>query len=99
MTCRLIETIMKLWKTSLEVKVRNRTVKSILIDIKKGFLQGDKYSPNGFCCSEMPIEMLLQETGGYKMGPSGNRNVKRTHSLFIDDLKTYQENHVKSYNW
>ena len=25
------------------------------------------------------------------MGPSGQRLVKRTHSLFIDDLKTYQE--------
>ena len=29
------------------------------------------------------------------MGPSGNREVIRTHSLFIDDLKVYQENHAK----
>ena len=27
------------------------------------------------------------------MGPPGQRLVKRTHSLFIDDLKTYQESH------
>ena len=27
------------------------------------------------------------------MGRPGKRNIKRTHSLFIDDLKTYQENH------
>ena len=27
------------------------------------------------------------------MGQPGNRIVKRTHSLFVDDLKVYQENH------
>jgi hypothetical protein len=26
------------------------------------------------------------------MGEPGNRLVKRTHSLFVDDLKVYQEN-------
>ena len=27
------------------------------------------------------------------MGTPGERNVKRTHSLFVDDLKAYQESH------
>ena len=27
------------------------------------------------------------------MSPPGNRDVRRTHSLFIDDLKVYQESH------
>ena len=27
------------------------------------------------------------------MGPRGNRDVSRTHSLFFDDLKVYQESH------
>ena len=27
------------------------------------------------------------------MGESGNRVVKRTHNLFVDDLKVYQESH------
>ena len=27
------------------------------------------------------------------MGQSGKRDVTRTHSLFVDDLKVYQENH------
>ena len=27
------------------------------------------------------------------MGPSENRNVSQTHSLFVDDWKVYQENH------
>ena len=26
---------------------------------------------------------------GYRMGEPGNRIVKRTHSLFVDDLKVY----------
>ena len=39
--------------------------------------------------------MLLKESDGYKMGPPGKREIKRTHSLFIDDLKTYQQNHQK----
>ena len=29
------------------------------------------------------------------MGQPGERSVKRTHSLFIDGLKVYQENHKK----
>ena len=30
---------------------------------------------------------------GYRMGQPGKRDVKRTHNLFVDDLKLYQENH------
>ena len=29
----------------------------------------------------------------YRMGPPRSRDVSRTHSLFIDDLKVYQESH------
>ena len=39
--------------------------------------------------------MLIGQSNGYMMGPPGNRNLKRTHSLFIDDLKLYQQNHWK----
>ena len=39
--------------------------------------------------------MMLEETDGYKMGQPGERDLKRTHSLFINDLKVYQENHQK----
>ena len=27
------------------------------------------------------------------MGPPGCRDISQTHSLFVDDLKQYQENH------
>ena len=39
--------------------------------------------------------MLLERTEGYRMGPPGNREVIRTHSLFIDDLKVYQKNYAR----
>ena len=32
------------------------------------------------------------------MGQQGEQGVKRTHSLFVDDLKVYQENHQKLVN-
>ena len=59
----------------------------------KGFLQGDSYSPVGFCLTEVHVAMLIEETDGYTMGQRGEARVKRTHSLFFDNLKIYQENH------
>ena len=89
--CRLSETLMKKWKTRLEVCTKGE--KKISRWISTGFLQGDSLSPVGFFLSEVPIGMLLNETKRYMMGMPVNRTVIRTHSLFIDDLKVYQENH------
>ena len=50
----------------------------------------------GFCLTEVPVAMLLEQTDGYKMGKPGEQNHKRTHCLFIDDLKVYQENDKES---
>ena len=58
-----------------------------------GFLEGDSYSYVGFRISKIPICKLLQESKGYRMGQPGKRDVKRTHSLFADDLEVYQESH------
>ena len=63
------------------------------IDIKCGFLQSDSYSPVEFCITEIPIAKLLEQSKGYRMGEPGKRDVSRTHSLFVDDLKVYQETH------
>ena len=87
--------LMKGWKTRLEVTDKGETKISRWIKIRKGFLQGDSYSPVGFCITEVPITMMLEETDGYKMGQPGKRDLKRTHRMFIDDLKVYQENHQK----
>ena len=58
-------------------------------------MQGDSYSPVGFCLTEVPIAMLLDETEEYKLGQPGKRCIKRIQSLFIDDLEVYQEIHQK----
>ena len=65
----------------------------IWINIMCGFLQDDNYSPVGFCISKIPVCNQLQESKGCCMGKPGKRDVKGTHSLFVDDLKVYQENH------
>ena len=80
------------WKTRLEVTGKGKVKTSRWIKIRKGFLQGNSYSPVGFCLTEVPIAMMLEETDVYKMGQPGERDLTRTHSFFIDDLKVYQEN-------
>ena len=62
----VIREIMKGWKTRLEVKDDgNIKVSSRWINIRKGFLQGDSYSPMGFCLTEVPVAMLLEQTDGW----------------------------------
>ena len=90
---KLISNIMELRKTRLEIWRKGEKMKSRWINISCGFLQGDSYSPVGFCISEIPVCRLLQQSRGYRMGPPGSRDVSRTHSLFVDDLKVYQESH------
>ena len=90
---RLIVDLMGKWKTRLEIWNGNEKMTSRWIRILCGFLQGDSYSPVGFCITEIPVCILLQHSRGYRMGEPGNRVIKRTHSLFVDDLKVYQESH------
>ena len=89
----LLKALMVKWKTRLEVWNDGQKQVSRWIQIVCGFVQGDSYSPVGFCLTEVLVGKLLKASKGYKMGRPGQRNIKRTHSLFIDDLKTYQENH------
>ena len=85
--------LMEKWKIRLEIWSRGEKLTSRWIDISCGFLQGDIYSPAGFCISEIPVCLLLQQSKGYRIAPPGCRDISRTHSLFVDDLKQYQENH------
>ena len=91
----VLSQLMEGWKTRLEVTCKGKVKTSRWIRIRRGFLQGDSYSPVGFCLTEVPIALMLDETDGYKMGQPGERKLTRTHSFFIDDLKVYQENHQK----
>ena len=90
---KLISNLMELWKTRLEIWSKGEKITSRWINISCRFLQGDSYSPVGFCISEIPVCRLLQQSRGYRMGSPGGRDVSRTHSLFVDDLKVYQESH------
>ena len=49
----------------------------------------------GFCLTQVHAAVLMAQSDECIMGPPGNRNLKRTHSLFINDLKVYQQNHCK----
>ena len=89
----LLKALMVKWKTRLEVWNDGQKQVSRWIQIVCGFLQRDSYSPVGFCLTEVTVCKLLKALKGYKMGRPGKRNMKCTHSLFIDNLKTYQENH------
>ena len=91
----VISKLMEGWKTRLEINQDGKVTTSRVINIVKGFLQGNSYSPVGFCLTEVPVAMLIDESDGYKMGLKGEERVKRTHSLFVDDLKIYQESHQK----
>ena len=89
----LLRQVMRYWKTWLEIWNEGEKKVSSWINIMCGFLQEDSYSPVGFGLPEVPVCKLLQETKGYRMGQPGKREVKWTHSLFINDLKVYQESH------
>ena len=89
----LLRELMNKWKTRLELWKDGEKCVSRWIDIKCGFLQGDSYSSVGFCITEIPIAKLLEQSKGYRMGEPGKRAVNRTHCLFVDDLKVYQESH------
>ena len=91
----VITKLMEGWKTKLEVTENGKTVTSRIMNFKKVFLQGDSYSPVGFCLTEVPVAMLIQETDVYNMGERGGERVKRTHSLFVNDLKICQESHQR----
>ena len=92
----VISKLMEGWKPRLEINQDGQVTTSRVTNIVKGFLQGDSYSPVGFCLTEAPVAMLIEESDGYKMGQKGEKRMKRMHSVFVDDLKIYQESHQNS---
>ena len=83
--------LMEGWKIRLEVTEDGKVLTTRKINIRKGFLQGDSYFPVGFCLTEIPISLLIEETDGYTIGQRDKDRVKRQQILFIDDIKIYQE--------
>ena len=58
----VLKQLMDGWKTKLEVNDGVKIETSRWVRTLKVFLQGDSYSPVGFCLTEGPIAMLLDET-------------------------------------
>ena len=93
---KVVNAIIKLmegWKTRLEVTVDGKVLTNRTINIRKDFWQGDSYSPVGFCLTEVHVSVLIEEADGHTIGRTGEEKVKRTHSLFMDNLQIYQESH------
>ena len=86
----VIKEVTKEYKTCQEVRKGGKLLRSQYVDIKKRVCQGDTYSPVRFCCTEIPVMTLLEESHGYKIDPPAKREILNTHSLSIDGLKTYQ---------
>ena len=82
---KMVNVIVKLmqgWKTRLEVTEDGNVLTSRKINIRKGFLQGDSYSPVGLCLTEVPISLLIEETDMYTMGQIKKKVKKNTQPIY-----------------
>ena len=70
-------------KTRLEVTENRNTLASRKIKIRKGFLRRDSYSPIGFCLTDLPIPVLIEETEGYAMGQRDKEKVKTSAACLL----------------
>ncbi|XP_044758044.1 uncharacterized protein LOC123316095 [Coccinella septempunctata] len=84
----LLSYLMNTWRTTLLVKTVKGTIRSGLVDIKRGIFQGDTLSCIWFCLALNPLSKLLNNTNyGYVINKQ--RGVRISHRLYIDDLKIY----------
>lgn len=72
------------WKTRLVIWKDGGKSISGWNDIMCGFLQGDTYSPMGFCVSEISKNTV---------GTTRKAKYEAYYSLFVDDLKVYLKSH------
>ena len=72
------------------------TVKTRIMQIRRGIFQGDSLSPLLFCMALNPLSTELNRTGcGYRMSTGHGRTAKCqhiSHLLYMDDLKLYGRN-------
>ena len=81
---------MKIWTTTLQVKVKNHRILSGPIRIQRGIYQGNSLSALWFCLSLNPLSYLLKRTNcGFGIH-SGNQEIQRlNHLLYKDVIKLY----------
>ena len=75
---------------------RNSTIKTRLMQIRRGIFQGDSLPPLLFCLALNPLSKELTRSGhGYWMTTGHGETAKRqliSHLLYMDDLKRYGRN-------
>ena len=59
--------------------IKEQIIKEPMDRLKKGFLQGDIYSPVVSCPTKIPVMILSAESNGSKMSPH-KREIKRTQA-------------------
>ena len=77
--------VMPMWRTKLILRHNEGVLEIDNIFIRRGIFQGDTLSPLLFIIAINPVSWLLEECSyGYTMD-----NVKFSHVLYMDDLKTF----------
>ena len=89
-----IKNIVKTWEISIEINTKNGKEKIETIRVNRGILQGDSFCVTLFIMSVNPLAWYIRSTEGYNS--TCHLNEKITHSLYIDDLKTYHKSRNKA---
>ena len=89
-----IKNIVKIWEISLEINTKNGKEKIETIKVNRGILQGDSFCVTLFTLSVNPLAWYIRLTEGYNI--TCHCNEKITHSLYVDDLKTYHKSRNKA---
>ena len=86
-----IKNIVKTWEISIEINIKSRKEKIVTIKVNREILQG---CVTLFIMSVNPLAWYIRSTEGYNI--TCHRNEKITHSLYVDDLKTYHKSRNKA---
>ena len=89
-----IKNIVKTWEISIEINTKNGKEKIETIKVNRGILQRDSFCVTLFIMSVNPLAWYIRSTEGYNI--TCHRNEKITHSLYVDDLKTYHKSRNKA---
>ena len=88
-----IKNLVKTWEISIEINTKNGKEKIKTIKVNRGILQGDSFCVTLFIMSVNPLAWYIRSAEGYNI--TCHRNEKITHSLYVDDLKTYHKSRNK----
>ena len=89
-----IKNVIQTWKITLFAPTSNGKESIGPINIQRGIQQGDSFCVKLFTLCLNPIAWYLHTTEGYTL--THEKKSKITHSLFVDDLKSYHKSAVKA---